>query len=145
VCVSECVCVCVCVHVCACNIRREEDIKFIRADIISIQCRCWEPRLGPQEEQQDIWTTNTLRHTHTVLIIKGLKLIGGSVFQMSCFSFWGPKLGSHHVHWILIMSALMNLSPHLDSEVTCTHTRAHTHTQTHTHTYTHTVIIIKAL
>jgi len=46
-----CVYVCVCVHVTSVP---EEDIKFIIADIINTQCRCWEPSLGPQEEQQAI-------------------------------------------------------------------------------------------
>jgi len=79
--------------------------------------------------------THTHKHTHTVIIIKGFKWIDGSVVQMALCYSWGPKLGSQYLHWILIMSALMNLMSLLASEFTCTNT--------HTHTHTHTVIIIK--
>jgi len=64
-----CLSVCLFVHVCARNFRPEEDIKFIRADIIIIQCRCWEPSLGPQEEQQAIWTTDPSIHLSHLIII----------------------------------------------------------------------------
>jgi len=101
----------------------------------------------------DIWGylhkhthTHTNTHTHTVIIFKGLKWIDVSVFQKACCSSWGSKLGSQLLHWILIMSALMNLisSTGLWGYV---HTHAHTHTHTHTHTptQTYTVIIIKGL
>jgi len=62
--VSVCVYVFVCVCACVCRYpqRPEEDIKFIIADIIIIQCRCLEPSLGPQEEQQAIWNTETSIH-----------------------------------------------------------------------------------
>jgi len=53
--------------------------------------------------------THTHKHTHTVIIIKGLKWIDGSVFQMAYCSSSVPKLCSQCLHWILLMSALMNL------------------------------------
>jgi len=45
------------------------DIKFIRDDIISIQCRCCEPSLGPHEGQQAIWTTEPSIHLIPLIII----------------------------------------------------------------------------
>jgi len=56
--------VCVCVWVCVSRKpqRPEEDMKFIRADFISIQYRCWKPSLGPQEEQQAIWSPEKSIH-----------------------------------------------------------------------------------
>jgi len=56
----------VCVHVIS---EAREDTKFIRADIISIHYRCWEPSLGPHEEQQAICTTEPSIHLSPVIII----------------------------------------------------------------------------
>jgi len=88
--------------------------------------------------------THTLRHTHThtVIMIKVLKWIDGSVFQMACCSSWGPKIGSEHLQWMLTMSALMNL---MSSSGLWGYMHTHAHRHTHTHTHTHTVIIIKGL
>jgi len=62
----------VCVCVCAQEISRPvQDIKFIRADIISIQCRSREPSLGPHKEQQAIWITETSIHLNMLIIITG--------------------------------------------------------------------------
>jgi len=88
--------------------------------------------------------THTHTHTHPVIIIKGLKWIDVTVIQMACCSSGGPKLGSQHLHWILIMSALMNLMSvsdlwgYLHTQVH-THSHTHTHTQTHTQTHTHSI------
>jgi len=74
VCVFVCVCVSVCVGVCArvcaqVTSEARRDIKFIRDDIISFQCRCCEPSSGPQEEQQAIWTTEPSIHLSPLIII----------------------------------------------------------------------------
>jgi len=86
--------------------------------------------------------THTHTHTQTVIIIKGLKWIDGSVVQMACCSSWVPKLGSQHLHWIVIMSALMNL---MSSSGLWGYLHTHTCACTHTHTHIITVIIIKGL
>jgi len=91
--------------------------------------------------------THTHTHTQTVIIISGLKMIDGSLVQMACCFSWGPKLGSQHLRWIIIMSALMNLMS-FSGFWGYLHTHTHTHKHTHTHntqTHTHTVIIIKGL
>jgi len=68
--VCVCVCVCLCVYVFVQVISEaREDTKFIRADIISIQYRCWEPSLGPHQEQQAIWTTEPSIHLSPLIII----------------------------------------------------------------------------
>jgi len=136
-------------------------LKWIYGSVVQIACCCsWGPELGSQHlhwiliisalmnlvSSSGLWDylhihvhghTNTHKHTHTVIIIKGLKWIDGSVFQVACCSSWGPKLGSQHLHWILIMSDLMNLmsSSYLWGYL---QTRARTHTHKHTHTNTHT-------
>jgi len=81
--------------------------------------------------------THTHTHTQPVIIINIFKWIDVSLIQKACCSLWGPKLGSLLLHWILIMSALMNLMSCTGLEISCAHT--------HTHTHTHTLIIIKGL
>jgi len=88
--------------------------------------------------------THTDTHTHTLIIITGLKWIDGSLVRMAYCSSWGPNLGSKHLHWIIFISAAMNLmsSSGLWGYL---HTHTHTHTYTHTHTHSHTEILIKGL
>jgi len=134
-------------------------------------CSSWGPKFGSQHvhwilimsalmnlmSSSGLWGylhthanthTHIDTHTNTVIIIKGLKCIDGSVVQLAWWSSWGPKLGSENLHWILIMSALMNLmsSSGLWGYLnTYAQTHTHTHTRTQTHTHRNTVIIINGL
>jgi len=70
------VCVCVCVRVCVqVTSEPEEDIKFIIADIINTQCRCWETSLGPQEEQKAIWSTEPSIYLSPLIIITVIECV----------------------------------------------------------------------
>jgi len=86
VCVCLCVCVCVCVCACVCRYpqRPEEDIKFVWADIVSIQCTCSEPILGPQDEQQAIWTTEPSIHLSPFIIITVIECVCVCVCACVC-------------------------------------------------------------
>jgi len=103
-CVCVCVCVCVCLRVFAGNLERpEEDIIFIRADIVSLQCRCWEPSLGPQEEQPAIWTTEPSIHLSPLIIITLCVCVCVSVCVYVCVCLHvcaGNLLGQnrHQIH-----------------------------------------------
>jgi len=125
-------------------------LKWIDGTVVQIAfCSSWGPKLVFQHlhcifimSGEWIWCplrlpahtrTHKHTHTHTVKIIKGLKWIDGSLVRMGYCSSWGPKLGSKHLHWILIMSAVMNLMSSLASEDTFIYRHTHTHTHTHTH------------
>jgi len=86
--VCVCVCVCVCARVCVCRERQspDEDIKFIRADIRSIQCRCWESRLQPQEQKQAIWTTEPPIFLGPLIIITLCVCVSECVCVCMCVS-----------------------------------------------------------
>jgi len=109
------VCVCVCVCVSRIPQKPEEDIKFIRADIISIHSRCWEPSLRPQEEHQVIWNTEPSIHLSPLIIItvcvcvfvcvcvcvevnlesrRGHHFIRADIISIQ-YKWWAPILGPH--------------------------------------------------
>jgi len=84
VCVCVCVSVFVRVGVCACNLRGQRGHQIIRADIISIHYRCWEPSLGPHEEQQAICTTEPSIHLSPLIIITVIVCVCVCVWVCAC-------------------------------------------------------------
>jgi len=97
-----CMCVCVCVCMCACVCRYpqspEEDTKFIRSDLIIIQCRWWEQSLGPHEEQQAIGTTVPSIHLSPLIIITVIVCVCVCVCVWVCVPVTSEARRAHQIN-----------------------------------------------